>query len=300
MIARSIAVALAFAAVAGTTPVHGSETAWEITIAARISEADDKPVEVHVALPPDTAHQTISQIDVIDRGLTSDIVLGDEPVVIFRGRADDSRRVSVTFRVDRAPRRTRLPAVRPAVDPPRQALDALRPATLFPSRSILVREFLETYVGPELKGSDGDMVRAIYKAIREQLPHSAEGKSLPLDVLRRRIGLRIGRERVFTACLRSAGIPARFVEGIDPASKTRRKRVFWNEVWANGQWYPVSLSRAWLGRFPDEVVALTFDGRQVVRSLQAGRIEYSVIAKPLPTAPQAASPDSGDEPVDQP
>lgn len=296
---RWIAVALGFVAVAAVAPVRASETAWEITIAARISEAGDKPVEVHVALPPATAHQTISEIEVIDRGLTSDIVLGDEPVVVFRGRADDSRRVSVTFRVDRAPRRTRLPAVRPAVDPPRQALDALRPATLFPSRSILVREFLETHVGPELQGSDGDMVRAIYKAIREHLPHSSEGKSLPLDVLRRRIGLRIGRERVFTACLRSAGIPARFVEGIDTTSKTRRKRVFWNEVWANGQWYPVSLSRAWLGRFPDEVVALTFDGRQVVRSLEAGTIEYSVLAKPLATKPRDAAPHSGEEPVIQ-
>lgn len=275
------------------------ETAWEVTFAVRVSEADDKMVEFHLALPPDTAYQKISDIAVADRGLTSDLVLGTEPAVVFRGRVEDSRRVSVSFRAERTPRRTRLPAVRPAVDPPRAAVDALRPATLFPSRSILVREFLETHVPSKLKETDGDMLRAIYAVIREQLPHDNEGKSLPLDVLRRGFGLRIGRERVFTACLRSAGIPAHFVEGISLSTSTRRKRVFWNEVWANGQWYPASMSRGWLGRIPDDVIAVTFDGRPVLRSQGAGQVEYSVLVRPLTSTPSSTPGDDeadGDEP----
>ena len=296
------AVLLVFAAVAPCSlaqPVHADDSAWEVTLAVRITEADDKPIEVHLALPSDTTHQRISEIAVVDRGLDSDIVLGAEPGVVFRGRVEDSRRVSASFRVDRSPRRSRLPAVRPAVDPPRAALDALRPATLFPSRSILVREFLETYATPKLQESDADMLRAIYAVIREQLPHNNEGKSLPLDVLRRGFGLRIGRERVLTTCLRSAGIPARFVEGIATSNSTRRKRVFWNEVWSNGQWYPVSMSRGWLGRIPDDVIALTFDGRPVLRSHGAGQVEYSVLVRPLSSPPPpngAASDRGGDAP----
>lgn len=256
-------------------------TTWTVTVAVRIMESDNKPIDLHVALPADTEHQEISGIEVSSRGLGSDIVLGSEPKVVFHGRVSGDRRVSVTYRVNRTPRRGRLPAIQPAIDPPREALDALRPATLFPSRSILVREFLENHVTPKLDGSDIDMLRAIYAVTREQLPHNRDGKSLPLDVLRRGFGLQIGRERVFTTCLRSAGIPARFVEGFDLSSSTRLKRTFWTEVWAEGRWYPVSVSRGWLGRLPDDVVAVALDGRRIVRSLGAGRIEYSVLARPL-------------------
>lgn len=270
---------------------------WTVTLAVRIADTDNKPVELHVALPPNTEHQVVSAIEVSERGLSSDIVLGAEPEVVFRGRVPGNRRVSVTYRVDRSSRRSRLPAVQPAVDPPRDALDALRPATLFPSRSILVREFLETHVTPKLAESDVDMLRAIYAVTREELPHKSAGKSLPLDVLRRGFGLRIGLERVFTTCLRSAGIPARFVEGFDLSSSTRRKRTFWTEVWSEGQWYPVSVSRGWLGRLPDDVVAVAFDGRRVVRSLGAGTVEYSVVARMLPDGDDDAVP-RGDEEED--
>lgn len=276
-------------------PATAGESAWEVTFAVRVTDADDKLVELRLALPPDTAYQTITDVVVNGRGMDSDLVLGAEPEVVFRGRVEDSRRMSVSFRAERTPRRTRIPAVRPAVDPPRSALDALRPATLFPSRSILVREFLETHVPAKLKETDGDMLRAIYAVIREQLPHGSEGKSLPLDVLRRGFGLRIGRERVLTTCLRSAGIPARFVEGIATSNSTRRKRVFWNEVWANGQWYPVSMSRAWMGRIPDDVLAVTFDGRPVLRSLGAGLVEYSVLVRPLASTPDDDPPEADSE-----
>lgn len=267
--------------------------AWNVTIAVRISDAGDKPVEVHVALPADDDRQTISDINVRPRGLKSDVVRGTDPEVVFRGRVTDSRRVSVTFRVDRTRLRLDVPAVQPAADPPLDTLEALRPAPLYPSRSILVREFLETHVAPKLRAGENDMLRAIVGAIREQLPYDKTGKSLPLDVLRRGHGLRIGRERVLTASLRSAGIPARFVEGVALSSSTRRKRRFWNEVWHEGLWYPVSVSGGWIGRLPDDCVAIASDGRRVVRSLGAGTIEYSVVAHPAAKRPAARTPGPG-------
>jgi len=288
----AFALAILLALPAAARPVD----LWEITVALRVFDTEGKPIEVHVALPPDTPFQEISDIEVLDRGLTSDIVLGAEPKVIFRGRADGDRRVSVNYRVERTPRRMRVPAVQPVVDPPRTALDALRPASLFPSRSILVREFLETHVTPRIREGETDMLRAIYAVTREQLPHNREGKSLPLDVLRRGFGLRIGLERVFTTCLRSAGIPARFVEGVNLESSTRRKRTFWTEVWVDGEWYAVSVSNGWMGRIPDAAVAIAFDGRRVMRSHGAGSVEYSIVARQVPVADE--DPETEDGAVD--
>lgn len=290
---RALALALlagalarpALPAAAGDDPA-----AWHVTIAVRISDTGDKPVAVRVALPADDERQRISGIEVRPRGLKSDVVRGAEPEVVFRGRVSDSRRVSVGFRVDRTPLRVTVPAVRPPADPPLDVLEALRPAPLYPSRSILVREFLETHVAPRLQSGETDMLRAIHAAIRKELPYDKTGKSLPLDVLRRGHGLRIGRERVLTASLRSAGIPAHFVEGIDLSSSTRRKRRFWNEVWHDGRWYPVSVSGGWIGRLPDDYVALAVDGRRVVKSEGAGVVEYSVVVQPAPARPVEATP----------
>ena len=288
MTMRAFAFVWLFALLAA--PAAADDSAWYVTIAVHVDEAGGKPVELHVAVPADDPRQTISEIEVKARGLTSDVIDGAEPEVVFRGRVEDSKRVAVSFRVDRVPWSTALPPIDPVVDPPREALEALRPASLYPARSILVREFLEENVAPRLAGEDVDVLRAIYDVIREELPYDRKGKSLPLDVLRRGHGLRIGRERVFTACLRSAGIPARFVEGIALSSSTKRKRRFWNEVWAEGTWHPVSLSGGWRGKIPSDYVAVAADGRRVVRSLGAGVFTYHVVVRPAPPRSAQATP----------
>lgn len=286
---RALAAVLLAGALARPSAAAAAEAdprAWHVTIAVRISDTGDKPVAVRVALPADDERQRISDIEVRQRGLKSDVVRGAEPEVVFRGRVSDSRRVSVGFRVDRTPLRGAVPAVQPPADPPLEVLEALRPAPLYPSRSILVREFLETHVAPRLQSGETDMLRAIHAAIRKELPYDKSGKSLPLDVLRRGHGLRIGRERVLTASLRCAGIPAHFVEGIDLSSSTRRKRRFWNEVWHDGRWYPASVSGGWIGRLPDDYLAIAVNGRRVVKSEGAGVVEYSVVVKPAPARPE--------------
>lgn len=275
----AVVLSLVAASAAAKPPVR-----YELTFAVRIADAEGKPVEVHLALPPDTPHQRLVEVSTNARGLTADIVRGAEPEVVFRGRVSASRRVSVTAIVEVDRRDEPLPAaVQPLEDPPCETLTALRPAPLLPSRSILVREFLETHVAPRLRSTDGsDMLHAIHAAVRDELEYRPDGKSLPLDVLRRGDGMRIGLERVFTASLRSAGIPAHLVEGIDPMSSTRRKRRFWTEVWAEGVWYPVSASFGWVAKPPRRLIALTIDGQRVLRSLAAGTASYGIVAQRLP------------------
>jgi transglutaminase-like putative cysteine protease len=119
-------------------------------------------------------------------------------------------------------------------------------------------------------------MQGILAAIRREIEHRRDGKSLTLDVLRSRQGKSIGIERVFTTSLRCAGIPARMVEGINLKSSTRRKRVFWTEVWAQGRWWPVSASGGWTGRVPRHYLALARDGARVVEVEGPVEMRYGV------------------------
>jgi len=237
---------------------------------------------VRLALPPTDAAQELGAVTVTARGLASEIVRdGPEPHVILRGKLRGPRRVAVRYEVTRRRPAEVRPVIVPVQAPGPELLPYLTPSPLLQSRSLLVRDFLETYASPRLDAPGGaDIVRTIQEVTREHLPHAADGKTLTLDVIRSGRGKRIGIERVFTTSLRCAGVPARFVEGLNLKSSTRRKRVFWTEAWANGIWWPISASAGWSGRLPRAYVALARDGRRVVTLEGNGTVTYAVEARP--------------------
>jgi hypothetical protein len=155
---------------------------------------------------------------------------------------------------------------------------------LFQSRSLLVREFLETEVAPRLADATEGVMRPIFAATRRELEHRRDGASLVLDAIRSRRAKRIGIERSFTTFLRCAGIPARMIEGINLNSATRRKRVFWNEVWLQDRWWPVSASRGWIGRLPEHYLAVARNGRRVLSVEGPADATYTVQVFPLVTS----------------
>jgi Transglutaminase-like superfamily len=212
--------------------------------------------------------------------LMAEVQKGDEPHILFSGRVRTSRRVAVTFIVDSASMGGKVPAVGPITDPPPDLLPFLGAAPLFQARSILVREFLETHVGPVLKKGTAPFLESIFDVTRRELAWHRDGRSLALDVIRAHGGKRIGIERVFTTFLRCAGIPARFVEGIDLKSHTRKKRVFWTEVWAQDMWWPLSASKGWIGRMPRSYVALARNGTRVLEVEGPATASYAVFAQP--------------------
>jgi transglutaminase-like putative cysteine protease len=273
------AAALLFgnAAAAAPTPSH-----WNVTVAVRIAGGTGAPVSIRLALPADTPAQRIADVAVTGRGLETTVVTeGPEPYVLFRGPLKGARRVAVSYSVDRARGLAAVPAVQPVTAPAPELLPYLAPTPIFQSRSILVRDFLQTSVSPLLgRASNLDLMRAIFQATREQLTWDSRGKSLTLDVLRSGKGNRIGIERVFTTLLRAARIPARLVEGVNLNSATRRKRVFWTEVWAQDRWWPVSASRGWIGREPKSYLALTRDGQKILTVDGGVEATYDVQAVP--------------------
>jgi len=252
---------------------------WEVTFALRIPAAET-PVEVRLALPPDSADQMIAGVSVKARGLKYEIAgAGEAPFVRVSSDGSEARRVAVSYEVTRQRRKLDVPRVRPVEYPPVELLPFLAPAPLFQSRSILVREFLEKNAAPRIEGAGADFLRPILAATRENLKHSRKGKSLPLDVLRSGRAKSIGIERAFCTFLRCARIPARFVEGVDLRSATTRKRAFWTEVWSSDAWWPASASRGWVGNIPSGYVALVRDGRRVVEQEGGTRVGYTVIAR---------------------
>jgi hypothetical protein len=253
--------------------------AWDVTFALRIDNGRGRPVQVRVALPPDTPTQRVSNVRISSRGLKTQTIQGEQPEVLFNGVVRKSRRVAVSYTVTVTPEQRAIPAIDAPADPPLDLYSELSPAPLFPSRSILVREFLEENVTPLLADEDRGVLRAIYDVTRSRLRHDTAGKSLPLDVLRRGFGQRIGLERLFTTFLRCARIPARFVEGIKLDSSTRRKRFYWTEAWSQDAWWPASVSRGWIGKRPTRMVALTYDGRRPVQIEGEGAVSYTVQAR---------------------
>jgi hypothetical protein len=256
---------------------------WEVAMAIRIAPQKTDRIAVRVALPLETPTTRIRALDVAARGLDAKIVREDEhPHVLLRGRLKGSRRVAVRFTLESLPGSDTMPQILPLETPQPDLLAFLMPAPLFQSRSILVRDFLEAHVAPVYLRDNDNLLRAIFEVTRDKLEHRGDGKSLPLDVIRRGQGKRIGIERAFTTFLRCARFPARFVEGIRLDSSTRRKRVFWTEVWSPGRWWPVSASQGRFGRLPPSYVGMARDGTRVVRVVEgSATASYAIHSQEL-------------------
>jgi hypothetical protein len=261
---------------------HAEPQRWEVTVAVHLKGGTRRPVTLRVALPFASDLRRVSDVQVMPRGLTATRVEdGEAPHVIFKGTVRRSRRVAVTYVVESERRPGAAPHVAPVLDPAPDVVPYLMPAPLFQSRSILVREFLETHVGPQVGADASRLFRAIFTATRAELTWSRDGRSLALDVIRRRQGKRIGIERALVTFLRCARVPTRFVEGVNLRSATKRKRVFWSEIWADGEWWPVSASRGWAGKLPQWYVGLARDGERVVVVDGPATASYVVNAHPV-------------------
>jgi hypothetical protein len=272
---------------AAATPAAAARVQhWEVTFAVRIAGANGGPVSVRLALPVSTDTQRISGLEMETRGLEARPVTDTaNPHLLLRGRLKGPRRISVSYQIASRRERDAVPRIEPVSSPTANLLPYLTPSPIFQSRSILVREFLETYAAPKLGGAEPHLMRAILEATREQIEHRSDGKSLVLDVIRSRRAQRIGLERSFTTFLRCARIPARMVEGIDVKHTTKHKRVFWTEVWAQKRWWPVSASRGLVGKLPATWVALTRDGEPVVGVDGAEKASYVVETRRLDDLP---------------
>jgi hypothetical protein len=267
-------------------PTAAKTEVRDVTLAARVVGDGETPIELRIAVPPSTDWQQVTDLRVKARGFKSMIARTDEnPHVSLKGTLEGARRVAVSFRVQTTPKRKPVPPIEPVGFVELALFRYLRPSPIFQSRSILVREFLERHVAPTVAAADGALMRPILTATREQLKWKKDGKSLTLDVIRSGGGQRIGIERAFTTFLRCARVPARFVEGIDLDGSTRRKRVFWTDVWAQHTWWPVSASRGWIGRRPSSYVALTWDGNKAVQAKGATEVSYTVNVRAVEPTP---------------
>ncbi len=277
--ARALLTGLAVALAA--CPALAAPGRWQVTVALRLSSASGAPFSLRLALPPNGDGQRLGPVEVTARGLASEVLVNrDDPQVRVSGKLKGARRVAVRFAVQRHRSAASLPAIAPP-DPPRPELAPyLAPSPLFQTRSLLVRDFLATNVSPLLDAPDPDLVRAIHRAVEEHLEIVPGGKTLGLDILRAGGGRRIGIERAFTTLLRAAGVPARFVEGLNLDSATRHKRVFWTEVWDGEGWGSISASGDWSGRPPKHYIVLTRNGRRVLTVEGGVTATYVVTVRP--------------------
>jgi hypothetical protein len=277
---------LALLAITASAEGAGPERHWEVTFAIRMKGGTGKRLSARLALPRPGFDRRIDNVEVIARGLESSVLAeGEDPHVLLRGSFKGSRRVAVRYELASRSLDLRPPPVRPVELPPPDLLVHLSPTRILQSRSLLVREFLETHVAPAIDDPDGDLLQPIFAQTRQTLTWKRRGKTFPLEVIRRGGGQRLGIERSLVTFLRCARVPARLAEGIDLERKTRRKRVFWTEVWSQGRWWPVSASGGWFGRLPRSWVPLTLDGAPVLTVDPPVEASLDVHATRVGTAP---------------
>jgi hypothetical protein len=286
LLSAAVGAAALLPSASGAAP-PATPSRWEVTVAIRISGGTGAPMAVKLALPADTPTQQVGDVEVTARGLETAVVRdGPEPHVLLSGKLKGARRVAVRYTVRRKRQLAGVPAVEPLPAPPPELVPFVSPSPIFQSRSILVREWLETNVSPMLgTPANADLMRTVFQVTRDRLVWDRAGKSFTLDVIRSGKGKRLGIERAFVTFLRCARIPARLVEGVNLNSTTLRKRVFWTEVWAVDRWWPVSATQGWVGREPKSYVALTRDGRRVL-TVDGVDATYSIEAVPAPPPPE--------------
>ena len=239
---------------------------WDVTVAIHVTGGTGAPMHVRLALPADTETQQIGALEVAARGLEATVVR--DPLQPYRRGARRVERL--------APHRGALcglsdaGVVAGAGGPTRPGAGAGArgvpgPSPLFQSRSILVRDFLSRTSArarrrrqhrPDARDLPSDP-RAAHLGPRRQEPHARRAPQ------RHRQARRASSASSRPFCAARIFRPV-WSKGMNLNSTTRRKRVFWTEVWAQNRWWPVSASRGWVGREPYSYVAVTRDGQRVL------------------------------------
>jgi hypothetical protein len=168
VLSRAVSVAVALVLSLPSAAPAATPSRWEVTVAIRITGGTGAPMTVRLALPADTETQQVGDVEVTARGLEAQVVHdGPEPYVLLGGKLKGARRVAVRYTVHRRRQLAAVPAVQPLPVPPVDLVQFVSPTPLFQSRSILVRDFLETNVSPHLgnAGTD-DLMRTILRSRR--------------------------------------------------------------------------------------------------------------------------------------
>lgn len=248
------------------SPSAPKEWVRTVRLSLRV-EGDGRDAYLELPLVPTDGHQTLIEESLETRGFEVEEVEreGNRLAILTHPALEGKKRITYEFKVRVRPTKEEVPRVPVAAsDPPREDWLWLRPTKQLQSASPLIREKLITYARPRLAAGDDDALRLAWDLVETGYRAKADGSRTVLKATRTGHAAPRGQERLYATFLRTSGVPARPVFGIDLARKAKTRSSVWVEAKADGRWIPMSVSRELWGELPARYLKLAHGDRPFI------------------------------------
>jgi len=210
-------------------------------------------------------HQTLLAEKLLPRGFEVEEVErdGNRLAILTHPALDGARRITYEFTVAvRGTREAVAPAPVTSAEPTPEDAPWVRPTRHLQSTSPLIREKIVRFATPRLAAGETDAIRLAWD-LTKTYEHRPNGSKSVLKATRTGHAADRGLDRLFATFLRTSGVPARPVQGVDLRRKGRRFTT-WVEVKSGGRWVPMSVPRDHWGELPARYVKLTHGDRPLI------------------------------------
>jgi hypothetical protein len=257
---------------------------------ARLSlwvEGDGKDAYLELPLPPSDEHQEVLSETLVTRGFEKEEVVRDgNRLAILTHPAFEGRK-RITYEVTVRLRTTThdVPQVPVSTG---EASDEnwvwLRPTKQLQSSSPLIREKLIAYARPRMLAGERDALRLSWDLASTGYRHKANGSKTVLKATRTGHASDKGLERLFATFLRTSGVPARPVVGVDLRLSQKQRSTLWVEALADGSWIPMSVSKDLWGKLPARYLKLAHGDRPFIvrKGVTSVKFRWKVTRAPQP------------------
>lgn len=194
---------------------------------------------------------------------------GNRLAILTYPKLSGPKRITYEFRVSSLPGEVEvLPTPVTSGDPSEEDWLWLRPTKQLQSSSPLIRERLIHFATPRLAAGETDAIRIAWELAATGYKRKANGSRTVLKATRVGHASDIGLDRLFATFLRTSGVPARPVIGVDIGKLKKKSHLArWVEVKSGERWAPMSVARDQYGRLPARFVKLAHGDRPfLVRS----------------------------------
>lgn len=231
----------------------------EIRISIRVT-GNGGNARLELPLPATDGHQAVISEKLTSRGfrIEEEVRDGIRLAILTYPAFTGVKRISYEALVE-----THLTSVPMPVTPPRDASDAprgdrpwLRPTKQLQSNSPLVRERLIRFATPRLEAGETDAVAICWDLVASGFARKADGSRTVLKAIRVGHARTLGLDRLLATFLRTSGIPARPVGGLDLLRDSGPWLTTWVEARIGDQWAPLSVPKDFRGELPPRFLKL--------------------------------------------
>lgn len=261
----------------------------DVRISVRV-EGDGRDARIELPLVVADEHQELLSEELTTRGFAVEQVVrdGNRLAILTFPKLTGRKRITYAFRV-----RTHATAwplePAPFIDPADADADDrpwLRPTRYLQSSSPLMRERLARYATPRLEAGESDAIQIAWDLASTGYVKKAGGSRNVLKATRTGHASDKGLDRLLATFLRTSGVPARPVGGIDLGREKGKRGTSWVEVRSGGRFVPMSVGKGLRGELPARFLKLYHGDRPLLSRDGVAKASYRIkVTRPEVPAP---------------